>query len=347
MRLTPCVTLCLAFLASLVAAALPALAETPFAVLDTGLVPAGPARAVYAGHFLVGNLPRAFAIASGGQYGGAWGAKSIEEARQRALENCATKGGTDCRIYAENLDVVWPGVVGGGHPAVPGALITGTGYAFVPDARFLWHGPQAARGIYVWSHGKGKTDSRGIQPQSHVRWFNNAGFDIVRFDRDVMWDDKDRAAGWLRDGLARLRQSGYRMVVAGGQSRGAWNSLQILDTPGLADVVIAVSPAAQGTDVGDIILRQGPALWHIAHDANAPHARVAFVQFLKDPYSDDQDERVEKIRDSLFTHVASGLIIDRPAGFAGHGAGGTDAFGQKYGQCLLRFALDPNPPSGC
>ncbi|MEJ1976047.1 MAG: hypothetical protein WDN49_07955 [Acetobacteraceae bacterium] len=27
----------------------------------------------------------------------------------RALAQCTANGGTDCQIYAENLDVVWPG----------------------------------------------------------------------------------------------------------------------------------------------------------------------------------------------------------------------------------------------
>lgn len=318
-------------------------------VLDAALLPPMPdaGRQLYMDRFVTNNVPRAFAIAGSGAYGGAWGAKSMEAARQQALENCAAKGGTDCRLYAEDLSVVWPGRAQSQAVTAPGPLISDTGYSFVPDARYLWHGPQAARGVYVWSHGKGDTDSRGIQPQPHVRRFNNAGFDIVRFDREVRWDDKDRAAGWLRDGLARLRASGYRMVIAGGQSRGAWNSLQILDTPGLADVVIAISPAAHGTETGSVILRQGPELWHIGHDARSPQARVAFVQFARDPYSDDPAERVEKFRDILFPRVKAGLIVDRPDGLTGHGAGSTAAFNDRFGQCLLRFALDPQPPSGC
>lgn len=328
----------------------PSVASTEMPVLDMTLLPktAGEAAlASYREQFLLGNLPRAFALASGGHYGAAWQQRTVEQAREVALDSCAKKGGTDCRVYAENLDIVWPGRPPG-HPAVPGALLAGTGYAFVPDERYIWHGPQSARGIYVWSHGLGTTDARGIQPQPHVRWFNNAGFDIVRFDREARWDlNKDEVAGWLRNGLRQLRASGYRTVIAGGQSRGAWTSLQILDTPGLADVVIAISPAAHGEDAGSVALRQGPELWHIGHDANAPTTRVAFVQFARDPFSDDPEERVDKFRSIIFPRVAAGLIIDRPEGLTGHGGGGTNAFSQRYGPCLLRFTLDSKPPSTC
>jgi hypothetical protein len=39
---------------------------------------------------------------------------------------------------------------------------------------------------------------------------------------------------------------GWRRLIVGGQSRGARNVPQMLDTPGLADAVIAISPAAHG-----------------------------------------------------------------------------------------------------
>lgn len=81
-------------------------------------------------------------------------------------------------------------------------------------------------------------DARGLQPQPHVRAFNNAGFDVVRFDRDPNADARDRAAGWLEEALLDLRRRGYRRVIVGGQSRGGWNSLQMLAHAGLADAVV-------------------------------------------------------------------------------------------------------------
>ena len=113
---------------------------------------------------------------------------------------------------------------------------------------------------------------------------NNAGYDVVRFDREPMADARDRAAGWLRDGLQEMRRLGYRSVIAGGQSRGAWNSLQVLDTPGLADGVIAVSPAAHGAGESTNLMAQYDDLRALLAGAAPSRTRVAFVQFSGDPF---------------------------------------------------------------
>ncbi len=334
--------------ALLVMAAGPAWAQ---AVLDPALLPPqvrAAGRTTYVDRFLIGNLPRAFALSASGAVGYQAGARSIAAAREKALGFCAAKGATDCRIYAENLDVVWPGRAPEVRVAVPGPLLSAPHFVIVPDERYFWRGPQAARGLYVWGHGKGARDERGEQPHPYVRLFNNAGFDVVRFDREQAWDDKTRAEAWLREAVPRLRAMGYRKVIVGGQSRGAWNAVQTLDVADLADVVIAVSPAAHGTDATSVALRQGPELWTILHDAPpSPHTRVAIVQFRDDPYAEDEDDRRDKFRDMLFPKVAAGLLIDRPAGFAGHSAAFQGRFAARFGACLLRFALDSPPPSAC
>jgi hypothetical protein len=328
-----------------------AAAQTP-AVLDLGsLPPMDPdGRVGYEQRFLLGNLPRAWAISSNGKYGGQWGGNgTIEAARAAALKSCADKGGTDCAIYAENLDVVWRGRSPESRPATPGPLIAEAKYAFIPDARFFWLGPQAARGVLVWSHGydEAGADYRQSQPPPYVRAFNNAGFDIVRFARDPVWDGRrDEVADWLRSGLKEMRRRGWKMVIAAGQSRGAWNSLQALDTPDIADAVIAVSPAASGTSSGVQIVMGNPALWIITSDARAAHTRVAFVQFRDDPFYTNGDQRVSTIK-RLQGKVAALLIVDRPDGFKGHGAGNSAAFAERFGACLLRFATAPAPGEGC
>lgn len=320
----------------------------PLVVLDPGLVPfvneAG--RDGYR-TWLAFNLPRVFVVAPGGTYGwAAGGGKSLDDLRTRALDRCAAGGTQGCAVYAEDLSVVWPGQQWTPLPP-PGPLVAGPGYAFVPDERFIWHGPDRARGVYVWGHGFNglNVDVRGLQPQSHVRPFNNAGFDVVRFDRDPRTDwDPNRAAGWLRDGLAQLRQQGYQFVIVGGQSRGAWNALQMLDTPGAADAVVAVAPGAHGQGPNSRVGIQLTDLRRIMDAMPPSRTRVALVQFADDGYSADPEWRAELFRLNEL-HVGAMLMIDRPAGFSGHGSGETYEFGQKFGACLLRFVLDE--PSAC
>ncbi len=319
-------------------------AEPSIPVLDAAAVPyVQPAgRASYAG-FLLMNVPRAFAVDSSGAYGWQAGGRTIDDVRSKALKSCADKGGTDCSVYAEDLQVVWHGRAPAVLATVPGPLISGRDYAFTPDPRFIWYGPAAAKGLFVWSHGTGLAqDSRDAQPQSYVRAFNNAGFDVVRFGRDPTADVTDTAADWLRKGLAALRAKGWRFIIAGGQSRGAWNSLQILDTPGLADAVIAVSPASfsgQATQEAD--------RYRILRADRSPAARIAVAQFTGDVYVRDMPGRIAMLREQLPSRAAAVLVIAQPEGITGHGGGNSGDFARRYGRCLLRFVTAPAPLSDC
>ena len=118
------------------------------------------------------NVPRAFAIAPGGKVGSFSGAPwdTAAAVREKALQDCATNVPLGCAIYAENLDVVWPGQQSRAA-SPPGPLLKTWNYALVPDGRFIWHGPAAARGVVVWGHSYGgpEIDNRGNQPESLIR----------------------------------------------------------------------------------------------------------------------------------------------------------------------------------
>ncbi|MBV8588536.1 MAG: alpha/beta hydrolase, partial [Acetobacteraceae bacterium] len=201
----------------------------------------------------------------------------------------------------------------------------------------------ASSGVYVWAHGVGGGDNRGLQPQPHVRLFNNIGFDVIRFDRCPSADETERAAGWLRDGLVGLRQIGWRRVIVGGQSRGAWNALQMMDTPGLADVIVAISPAAQGEGGSPFMSSQTDELRRIVDGVETASAsRLGFVQFEGDTYIGDPDRRRELI-EQLRPRLARLMVIDRPVGFSGHFAGGQARFAEIYGPALLGLALPAGP----
>jgi hypothetical protein len=300
-------------------------------VLDVGAVPnlTAQARASYA-IFLRMNLPRAVAISSGGGIGWLGGSRSLDDARAAALKSCAAKGAGDCAVY----QVVWHGAAPVVLPPAPGPLIQTSRYAFVPDPRFFWHGPQAARGVVVWGHGKGNgNDYRANQPPPAIRAFNNGGFDVVRFGREPGDDYADWAQDWLRQGLKDLRRQGYRFVVSSGQSRGANDALFMLGSAGIVDAVIALSPGSYGVAFSAEFSRS-------LHQAAAPSARVVFAQFEHDPYAGpDLAGRAELVRRTRQPAVAVLLLIDRPAGFDGHFGGETGDFAIKFGDCIYRFAI--------
>jgi hypothetical protein len=308
-------------------------------------------RAGYA-RWLGQNLGRAIAFGPDGAQGAAWGAADVEAAKATALRNCQRRaGGRPCALYAVDLDIVAPGRAWSPPVRPPASVGIGSAmtWEIVPDQRYLWRGPAAASGAIVFGHGRGlpDQDNRGRQPQPWVRHFNNAGYDVFRFDRHPNTDEERRAAAWLREGLAALRGLGYRAVVVSGQSRGGWNALQALSQPGLADAAIAIAPAAHGSGASLNLSGQTDQLRRIAREAASPAARVAFVQFALDPFSADNDGRAAIVREVLGPRVAAVLVIDRPEGFTGHGAGGEWQFGERFGPCLLGFVTERAPRAAC
>jgi hypothetical protein len=335
--------LCLGLLAALPA---PGRAEPPPPARAPVLNADAPPYLTVAGRkdyqrFLHQATPRAFALSPDGSWGWAAALDTPEATEARAIEICAGWGGQGCRIYARDLAVVWPGRESGPPPVREAVLASGPGWSLSADERFLWQGPGAARGAYLWAHGRaaGGQDSRGGQPQPHVRVFNNAGYDVLRFDRAPATDETDAAAAWMRQALSELRAQGYARVVVGGQSRGAWNALQALERPGLADALVAVAPAAHGAT--------GSAAWAWALDdlrqvvsaARSPQARVAIANFTGDEFDPDPEGRAQIFRSlSSPTRVGALLFLDRPQGLEGHAAGADARFTQRYGACLLEFA---------
>ena len=327
-------------------------------VLDVGAVPGLDAagRRLY-GDFLLANTPRVFALDQNGHAGWYSGGTDLPHARERAVALCTEHGGTGCRPYTEDLAVVWPGHAWAPPPPPP-AMVETVNYVFEPDSHFLWHGPAQAAGIVVWSHGSTAfgSDTRGLQSPPLLRPFNNAGFDVVRFERSPRVDTAVRAAGWLREQLAAFRKAGYRRVVAAGESRGAWTSLQMLDQAGLADVVLALSPAAHGTFAGAVSSTEGNTapnltaqlddLRQVVEQATPSRSRVAVAQFAADPFAADMDQRTALLA-GLRSKEAAVMVIDRPPGLSGHFGWSGQAFADRFSPCLLRFASDPAPPSAC
>lgn len=316
------------------AAALPA-------ILDADLVPHLPpgGRADYR-RFLLQATPRAFAISPEGAWGWASAiADDPERTAERALANCRSWGGGACRLYARDLAVVWPGRESTPPEPPQRPFVAGPGYAVVADGRFLWRGPRAARGAYVWAHGRAPNgqDSRGSQPQPHVRPFNNAGYDVLRFDRDPATDETEAGAHWLREALMALRAQGYTRIVVGGQSRGAWNALQALDRPGLIDAVVAIAPAAHGPTGSPAHAWALDDLRRIVAGARSPNARVAVANFADDPFDPDPEQRAAIFRALASPRVGGLLFLDRPRELSGHGAGADWRFTQRFGARLLDF----------
>ncbi len=339
----------LTLLLAILALAGPAFGQAPAPppLLDIAAIPGiGTPGREAATRLLLANLPRAFAIGPGGAWASRSGNAAPEAVAQAALEACQERstGHAPCQLWLRDLEIAWPGRLWSPTPAPSTMGLREPLRDTVPDPRFLWWGPAQARGVVLFGHGRNSSgaDSRGQQPQVWLRHFNNAGFDVWRFDRAYAADATQRAAAWMRADLAALRGHGYRVVIAAGQSRGGWNALQALDTPGLLDAAIAIAPAALPSMDEAGQARQMANLRQIIAQARNARARLAVANFRDDPFNGLPDERATALS-GLQGRVAAMLMIDRPEGLAGHGAGASRAFADRFGPCLLRFVEGAAP----
>lgn len=201
--------------------------------------------------------------------------------------------------------------------AVPPAARAQDGGPFVPGPGFAMRGPRAAKGALVWLHGTPGKDQDGPPPPPDFVGREAAlGLDIWAFNRPRLQDPLDEGAATLAAGVEHLREIGYRRVLVAGHSRGAWIALTILAHHGLADGVVAFSPAAHGT----IKIRQTKAmadwadLWHGIEDDGTP---VVLVQLKDDPWDPDPTGRLAIARGRLTSRLLSIFQPDKPTGHAG------------------------------
>ncbi len=319
-------------------------------ILDVTAVPlpSPAARPIYE-RFLTFPAPRAFAIGDAGGIGWTAGAATTEEAVERALAGCRNANrGRPCRLYARDQAVVWHGEDTAGSVAPSGTA--GTGWSLNIATGTLVHG-ETAKGALLWTHGRGGSadTSHAVAPQPFVQRFNNAGYDVWLLLRDPIADRHhgriasfaDRA---LREAARWLRAQGYASVIAAGQSAGGWAALAALDTPGLLDGVIAIAGAGyyvSPTGRRDLLDFEG--LVAAVRERDAP---IAAVLFADDPLLPMPEQSAAALRRGLAWRDGPLLVLDRPPGLHGHGAGATALFNDRYGECLLRF-ISERDPSAC
>lgn len=207
-----------------------------------------------------------------------------------------------------------------------------------PSPAFSQAGPAVARGALVWLHGA--HDSRVAPPPPEPDWVRRMAdrdLDIWRFDRPGGQDGLAAGAEALTRGLTALRQAGYRQVVVAGFSRGAWIALTAVRRPGLADAVVALSPAAHGTrpERWEQAMTEWTTLWQSAQSTNT---RVVLVQLAGDPYDQDPTRRL-RVAEAARARVGFPLLsLFQPAQPLGHTGTLGPEFDPLFGEVIADFA---------
>ncbi len=207
------------------------------------------------------------------------------------------------------------------------------------------HGPLAAEGVVVWSHGYGgrMADHRQRSAPGVLAMLNDAGWDVLRFDRDPAEDDVSVALATMRRGLPMLRQVGYRRFVLAGQSRGGWQSVMLAaEQPETIHAVLAFAPAAHGEAARPNNLAAATEDFRRLL-AGLPEAgpRLAVTVFADDPFDPDPAARAALVAEAAARRQTPMLALFPEQPIHGHGAVNDWRFTRAFGACLLTLVQAP------
>lgn len=296
-----------------------------------------------------GAVPHsAFAFAHG-EGRAAWamssGRATPSEAEADALNNCRRRLermrnpiATDCQLLATD------GALNGG------ATIRVERGAVGPFTRSPFHltrGPDQADGVLVWGHGYGGPDAdyRGRPLPGFLTALNEAGYDILRFDRHPGDDALFLSLPRLVRALPQLRAMGYRRVILGGQSRGGWQALMAAaERPDLVDAVLATAPAAHGkvTEAGDDTRAGALEDFQRMLAGLAPTpVRLMIVIFDQDEFDPDPGARAALVAELGRERTAPTLALWPESHPSGHSGARDWRFTRDYGACVLTLLRAP------
>ncbi|NMJ40985.1 alpha/beta hydrolase [Roseomonas sp. JC162] len=239
--------------------------------------------------------------------------------------------------------------------ALDGAVATHPGAVFRPvEARIgpfraaplmFRHGPAAAAGVVLWSHGYGgpAADRRGTSVPGSIAMLNDAGWDVFRFDRDPAEDTLATTLTAMLRALPLLREAGYGRIVLAGQSRGGWQSIMAAaERPDLIHAVLAFAPGSHGEAARPNNL---PAALEdfrrILAALPAEGPRVAVALFEKDPFDPDPAARARLIEERAATRRAPTMALFPDLPVEGHNGAADWRFTRNQGPCLLTLVQAP------
>ncbi len=313
----------------------------------------GPARGMstvtgFTLHYRGAMAHAAFALATTPDGRSTWrflgGGASTDSVRNAAQDACdrdaaaALGPGHGCRILA--LDGTLPGQAT--HAFRPVSAEIGP---FRAAPLMFHHGPRAAEGAVLWSHGYGgpQADHRQRNLPGILAQLNDAGWDVMRFDRDPADDLLPSASATLRRGLPLLRQAGYRRIVLAGQSRGGWQSILIAaERPDLVHAVLAFAPAAHGEATRPNNLAEGLGDFRrLLAGLPSEGPRLAVAVFADDPFDPDPAARAAAIAELASQRSAPSLALFPEPPIRGHGGVSDWRFTRALGPCIVTLVQAP------
>jgi dienelactone hydrolase len=198
-------------------------------------------------------------------------------------------------------------------------------------------GPELAKGVMVWSHGRSfKSEDSQTRTPPYLHILRDDGWDVMRFNRLRVDDTLSASSRLLVEYVNGLKQQGYRRIILGGQSFGAFLALMAADQSEAVDAVIATAPAAFGRfdDAADRWRMNATRLYPLLESIQ--RARVMLFYFHGDDF--DPGGRGDRSREILSRRGLGFAVIDQPHYLTGHWAASSGLFLRRFAHCVRDFA---------
>lgn len=206
-------------------------------------------------------------------------------------------------------------------------------------------GPEKARGLVIWNHGRGMTTADHKAPPLALH-FAHRGWDVYTLYRGWGSDDRIRALQIVGAGIEKAQQMGYGRIVLMGQSAGAYAAIEAVRYGYEIEAVIGLAPAAHGN--GSYWQDNDFAMRPIWEKYAGKKAKVAVAYFADDDYYEAHAPNVRGpwLRDKLRGFGIPHYVINQPsvADLKGHGAGQSWNFARRYGACIFAFVESGEVP---
>jgi|GEM_PF-4268648 len=235
-------------------------------------------------------------------------------------------------------------------PVQAQALTEGIHYEFKPS-QFLGHdkkveliGPEKAKGLVIWTHGRGDDDP-GDKAPTLALYFAKRGWDVYTLYRYRGHDTNTSGYQMLALAIEKAKALGYQRIVPMGESAGAYASLEAVRNRTDIFAIVALAPAGFGSAKG----KGANSGWRQNDSAMRPMwektagttSRIVAAYFAGDEFFESEQPNVRGpwLQQTLTQLGVANYVIDQPAHpmLTGHNAGATYAFGMRYGPCVYIF----------
>jgi pimeloyl-ACP methyl ester carboxylesterase len=259
-------------------------------------------------------------------------------------------------VEAKLQDLAQAAATGSGSPQAPLPLIESTPWLTGPNK-----GPAQAKGV-IYFVGGYSLDGSSVDDFHLVPYYLSSlasqGWDVIlakishaESSSGVLgprgFEYVGGGAQTIKNRVAALKAQGYKRVIAGGHSWGAWAALLAAHDGAAADALLLSAPNTYGPRISAVNGKPNPEFGMVLSEFGPvlDKVEVPTVLILPDDnvWDPDPGARGEIAEKHFAQDNVPHLLIVKPPGFSGHFAGWLPFFDYAFGNCIGNFLQAPGP----